>query len=90
KYNSNIIKKQLEEASKLPDNNVNKAEDEYVIQLQQGARSKENLKPKVAIDASIYSEEELNTWLGKVKSAPDKMLKTKFELESQRKMIDEL
>ncbi|WP_274017460.1 VWA domain-containing protein [Vibrio parahaemolyticus] len=90
KYNVNIIKKRLEEANKLPDNNANKSENKYAIQLQQGARSKEKLKPKAAIDASIYSEDELNTWLGKVKSAPDKMLKTKFELESQRKMIDEL
>ena len=59
------------------------------IMLQAGAKGSATTKKQSLIDPLIYSEEELNVWLDKVKSSPEKLLKTKFELQSQEKLIDE-
>lgn len=58
--------------------------------LQVGAKGSVKKKQHLNIDPLKYSEEELNVWLNKVKSSPEKLLKTKFELQAQEKMLDEL
>jgi Ca-activated chloride channel family protein len=70
--------------------NERTVEDQGQIILQVGARGNVKKKQHLNIDPLIYSDEELNVWLNKVKSSPENLLKTKFELQAQEKMLDEL
>ncbi|WP_295890625.1 VWA domain-containing protein [uncultured Vibrio sp.] len=89
KYNAELVKQQLALTNKLSANE-RRVSDEGQAILQVGVKGKANKKEHIHIDPLKYSAEELNLWLEKVKSSPDKLLKTKFELQSQEKMIDAL
>lgn len=84
-----VAKARLAAANKV-NANARDVNDEGTAMLQVGVKGTVQNKPDTLIDPLVYSEEELNAWLAKVKSSPEKLLKAKFELQSQEKMIDAL
>lgn len=88
-HNLGIVKDKIASSNKVSANQRNVNDDGQVM-LQVGAKGNVKKKQHLNIDPLEYSEEELDAWLNKVKSSPEKLLKTKFELQAQGKMLDEL
>lgn len=87
-YNAALVRERLAQTNKISANK-RQVDDAGQVMLQVGAKGKVERKHHNHLEPLSYSEPELNAWLNKVSSSPAELLKTKFELQSQRKLIDE-